>query len=256
MKQIKTYKDKFYQLLESEIGDVKPIISEKNIQTLPLLGIANRGVEAAGKIYNKVKSWVGSEEKKENITCDLTPSRDWKNLYNNLITQKKIRTNEPLLIVWGPKQKCYYTKDGKTVLKEMTVSTGKNGFSNNDGNSETSIGLVKVTNKIQTPKMYQVIVGKKPINTILGPNTPSERVDEKGKKHTAEVLTGLLELSGLEDCNQNIFNRNVYFHGTNVESRLGTQASGGCVRVSNNDIVWLTQNISIGTKVYIYPDDV
>lgn len=247
MRQIKTYRDKFYQLLESEIGDVKPI-TENILNTGP--------IQMGNAIRRGWNSLFGSEKKEEKITCNLLPSTDWKTLYTNLLNTKKIVANQPLLIVWGPEQKCYYTKDGKTPLRVMNVSTGKNGFSNNDGNSETSIGLVKVTNKVLAPKMYQVIVGKKPINTVLGPNTPSERVDEKGKKHTAEVLTGLLELSGLEDCNGNVFDRNVYFHGTNVESKLGTKASGGCVRVSNNDITWLFQNIAVGTKVYIYPDDV
>lgn len=41
-----------------------------------------------------------------------------------------------------------------------------------------------------------------------------------GKKHM-EVLTGILELSGLEPCNQNVATRNIYIHGTNKELRLG-----------------------------------
>jgi len=81
----------------------------------------------------------------------------------------------------------------------------------------------------------------------------SSRIDQRGNKHVAEVLTGILELDGLEPCNKNSFSRNIYFHGTNKENKLGSAYSNGCVRVSNNEIQWLLNNISKGTKVYIYP---
>jgi lipoprotein-anchoring transpeptidase ErfK/SrfK len=67
------------------------------------------------------------------------------------------------------------------------------------------------------------------------------------------VLTGILELNGLEECNKNAFSRNIYFHGTNRESKLGAPHSNGCVRVSNDNIQWMVNNIQRGTKVYIKP---
>ncbi|KOX17020.1 L,D-transpeptidase [Nocardiopsis sp. NRRL B-16309] len=40
-------------------------------------------------------------------------------------------------------------------------------------------------------------------------------------------------------------------HGTNDESALGRQVSHGCVRVSNEDITWMAENLPIGTPVEI-----
>ncbi|RKS05913.1 L,D-transpeptidase-like protein [Nocardiopsis sp. Huas11] len=40
-------------------------------------------------------------------------------------------------------------------------------------------------------------------------------------------------------------------HGTNDESALGQQVSHGCVRVSNEDITWMAENLPIGTPVEI-----
>ncbi|SPL99737.1 ErfK/YbiS/YcfS/YnhG [[Actinomadura] parvosata subsp. kistnae] len=40
-------------------------------------------------------------------------------------------------------------------------------------------------------------------------------------------------------------------HGTNQASTLGGKVSHGCVRVSNDDITWMAENLAIGTPVVI-----
>ena len=40
-------------------------------------------------------------------------------------------------------------------------------------------------------------------------------------------------------------------HGTNEASALGGKASHGCVRVSNDDITWMANNLAIGTPVVV-----
>ncbi|MEE2049719.1 L,D-transpeptidase [Nocardiopsis tropica] len=40
-------------------------------------------------------------------------------------------------------------------------------------------------------------------------------------------------------------------HGTNDEDALGRQVSHGCIRVSNDDITWMAENLPIGTPVEI-----
>jgi len=178
---------------------------------------------------------------------------DWKSLYSNLLERNMIEKNESLLVIWGPTQTMYYTNDGKNLSAKYAVSTAKKGFGNEEDSDKTSTGLLEISNKI-TAKNNEVLVAKKPIGKILGPNKDSNRVDDKGKTHIAEVLTGILELNGLEKCNKNAFSRNIYIHGTNRERFLGTKNSGGCVRVSNNVIKQLISSIPTGTKVYIYPD--
>jgi hypothetical protein len=180
-------------------------------------------------------------------------AKDWKELYGMLVKNKKIKPNSPILIVWGPNQTMYYTKDGKNLIKQMLVSTGAWGFGNTPGNPSTSTGLMKITNKIKAPKKYQVLASKTPINLVLGPNTDSTRKDENGKKHGAEVLTGILVLEGLEPCNQNTAQRNIYVHGTNKEQSLGRKSSNGCIRVSNENILFLLNTIPNGCKLYVRP---
>jgi hypothetical protein len=190
-----------------------------------------------------------------NDSCspDKINAKNWQELYSQLVKNKLIKKGEKLLIVWGPTQTLYYTQDGKTLTKTTRVSTGANGFGNDVNNKRTPKGLLKIEGKI-IGKLYEVLLSKTPTGKILGPNKPSNRVDKKtGKTHYAEVLTGILELDGLESCNNNAFSRNIYFHGTNYEAKLGRPASNGCIRVSNSEIQWLLSNIADGTKVYIKP---
>jgi lipoprotein-anchoring transpeptidase ErfK/SrfK len=43
-----------------------------------------------------------------------------------------------------------------------------------------------------------------------------------------------------------------YFHGTDDESSIGTNASHGCIRMRKADILWMYKNVPVGTQVYIY----
>jgi len=190
-----------------------------------------------------------------NDSCspDTIKANNWKELYTQLVKSKLIENGEKLLIVWGPEQTLYYTQDGKSLIRTAKVSTGAGGFGNDENNKRTPKGLLKIEGKIKG-KLYEVLVSKTPTGKILGPNKLSNRVDKKtGKTHYAEVLTGILELDGIESCNNNAFSRNIYFHGTNFENQLGRPASNGCIRVSNSEIQWLLSNIAEGTKVYIKP---
>ncbi|HEV2148652.1 MAG TPA: L,D-transpeptidase [Longimicrobiaceae bacterium] len=43
-----------------------------------------------------------------------------------------------------------------------------------------------------------------------------------------------------------------YFHGTDNEASIGTAASHGCIRMRKDDILWMYENVPVGTQVYIY----
>ncbi|MFH1284774.1 MAG: L,D-transpeptidase [Candidatus Peregrinibacteria bacterium] len=61
---------------------------------------------------------------------------------------------------------------------------------------------------------------------------------EKYKKHPvlASMTTGLIPIQRRGEI---VESAGRYFHGTNRENHLGSQASGGCVRMSNMDVVYL-----------------
>jgi lipoprotein-anchoring transpeptidase ErfK/SrfK len=70
------------------------------------------------------------------------------------------------------------------------------------------------------------------------------------------ILTRILWLSGLEIGfnrlgNQDTMQRFIYIHGTNDLSRLGMPVSHGCIRMDNQDIIDLFEEINIGDHVLI-----
>jgi lipoprotein-anchoring transpeptidase ErfK/SrfK len=42
------------------------------------------------------------------------------------------------------------------------------------------------------------------------------------------------------------------FHGTPLKNSIGMAATHGCVRLRDEDIEWLYENVPLGTKVYVY----
>ena len=201
------------------------------------------------KVWNRARA---AFDNTECSTDKMDDTRDWVGVYNTLVQNQLIRKGIPMLILWGPTQTMYYT-NGKSLVKEMKVSTGFLGFANTGDSGSTGTGLMKISNKIKAPKKYQVLVNKKPINMVLGPDMPGKRKNNDGDVHDAEVLTGILELQGLEQCNKNLYSRSIYVHGTNKESELGAKHSNGCIRVSNDNILYLLNSIPVGTKLYVRP---
>ena len=41
-------------------------------------------------------------------------------------------------------------------------------------------------------------------------------------------------------------------HGTPFQKSIGTSASHGCIRMTDEDIEWMYRNVPVGTKVYLY----
>jgi lipoprotein-anchoring transpeptidase ErfK/SrfK len=70
------------------------------------------------------------------------------------------------------------------------------------------------------------------------------------------ILTRILWLSGLEIGfnrlgNQDTMQRFIYIHGTNDLARLGQPVSHGCIRMDNQDIIDLFDQINAGDHVLI-----
>ena len=171
--------------------------------------------------------------------------KNLKTLYDTLVKKDIINDGDTIVQIRGSKQQLYITSDG-VQTETYKISTGAKGFSNKKDSSKTPIGLCYIEKVITTSDKYEVIIGGSETDTILGPNKPGGR-----KNHCAEVTTGALTLTGAEPCNKNMRNRHIYIHGTNREKYLGQKASGGCIRISNDDILKLTQLLSRGTYVYI-----
>jgi lipoprotein-anchoring transpeptidase ErfK/SrfK len=65
------------------------------------------------------------------------------------------------------------------------------------------------------------------------------------------VMSRILWLDGLDVHNVNTRQRFIYIHGTKHESKIGSPASCGCVRMRNADVVELFDLVEPDTPVVI-----
>jgi len=135
-------------------------------------------------------------------------------------------------------------------IAEYSISTSKFGIGNKAGSNMTPLG-------------YHVIKEK------VGDHVPKDSIYKAGKftKEIAKIndmkayeedliTTRIIKLEGMEKgINKggeiDSYERGIWIHGTPAESKIGTPASHGCIRMKNDDIILLYNSIEIGTPVNI-----
>ena len=131
------------------------------------------------------------------------------------------------------------------------ISTAKAGTGQQKNSNQTPLGQHVVRAKIgQNAPKFTVFRGRRPTSFLWSPSV------EQQEQETDWILTRILWLSG-KDYGLNrlgevdSMQRFMYIHGTNEESLLGTPSSHGCIRMSNDDVIFLFDKTAIGTKVFI-----
>ena len=140
-----------------------------------------------------------------------------------------------------PSQTLDLLDDGDALLRRYVVSTSRFGLGTEPGSNKTPAGHFRIAEKIGDGAVPgEIFISREPTGRIGG------ETDEHD-----HVQTRILWLDGLDAENANTRGRYIYIHGTNAESRLGTPASYGCVRMGNGDIIDLYGRIPVGAAVEI-----
>jgi lipoprotein-anchoring transpeptidase ErfK/SrfK len=133
--------------------------------------------------------------------------------------------------------------DGGEIIRCYAISTSRFGIGTEPGSYKTPAGRFRISEKIGDGA---------PPGEIFISRVPTGRFGEENDEHD-HVQTRILWLDGTDPDNANTHDRYVYIHGTNAESRLGTPASYGCVRMSNLDVIDLYDRVPVGAAVEIQP---
>jgi lipoprotein-anchoring transpeptidase ErfK/SrfK len=134
-------------------------------------------------------------------------------------------------------------KRGRKKLAAYPVSTSRFGLGSKEGSFKTPTGTFRIAEKIGE---------EMPPGTVFKSRRPV-RATKKMLREDDLVMTRILWLDGLEARNANTHSRYVYIHGTNHEDDLGSPASHGCVRMKNEDVIELFDQVTEGTPVEIRP---
>jgi lipoprotein-anchoring transpeptidase ErfK/SrfK len=153
------------------------------------------------------------------------------------------------LLVYVDKQRLLLLVDGATVTG-YPVSTARAGVNAKEGSRGTPPGVHRIAQKIGAG-MAPGTVFKARVST--GQIWASSGTEEKEKDL---ILSRILTLEGLEEgINRgkglDTLARHIYIHGTNHEGQIGTAVSGGCVRMTNADVIDLFDRVEAGDPVVV-----
>lgn len=135
-------------------------------------------------------------------------------------------------------------------MAEYSISTSKFGIGNKIGSYMTPSGYHIVKEKIGDHV---------PINSIYyNGKFTKEIATINNKKNIKEdlITSRIIKLDGVENginkgSGIDSFEREIWIHGTPSESKIGTPASRGCIRMKNADVILLFNSIEVGTSVNI-----
>ena len=132
--------------------------------------------------------------------------------------------------------------DRGTLLATYPVSTSKFGLGDRPGSRFTPLGQLQIAEKIGDNALPgAVFKDRRRTGEVVLANSPGRD----------PIVTRIIWLRGLEAQNANAFGRDIYIHGTPEESRIGSRASYGCIRMRSSDIVQLYNIVGIGAAVTI-----
>lgn len=126
-------------------------------------------------------------------------------------------------------------------IRKYTVSTSKRGIGRGDGYTPPGVARLGFDYSIQPTGEFlydKTDIENFPVGTVFKDQGIKPRITEYSPGHHAVMSTRVMKLYGLEPSNRHMIDH--YIHGTNVERLLGTPASGGCIRMSNIDVIELT----------------
>lgn len=147
-------------------------------------------------------------------------------------------------------QKLYLIKNQK-VVKKYPISSAELGVGNKMNSMQTPLGLHTIKRKIGE---------NVPLGGLFYTREYSGRIStiytDKEKSPTDDVTSRILWLHGEEpgiNKGRDIdsYKRYIYIHGTSEEGYIGEPASHGCIRMKNNDVIELFDDVEEEIPVII-----
>jgi hypothetical protein len=132
--------------------------------------------------------------------------------------------------------------------RSFAISTAANGMGNRLDSFKTPFGIHRIRQKIG---------GGEPRGMIFEAREPTGRIaGSLDNRKKDEITSRILWLDGLEEgINRggvhDTFARFIYIHGTSDEKRIGQPVSAGCIRMKNDDVIELFDDVLVDDIVLI-----
>ncbi|CAK0738054.1 L,D-transpeptidase [Gammaproteobacteria bacterium] len=158
--------------------------------------------------------------------------------------------SQPLVLVSIAEQRLRLIT-GSRIVMDVAVSTARKGVGERRGSEQTPRGWHQIRACIGANRPPNtVFVGRRPTGEVYSPALRASHPQRDW------ILTRILWLSGLEIGRNRLSEvdtmaRYIYIHGCPEESPMGIPGSHGCIRMRNDEIIELFQQVQAGTRVNI-----
>jgi len=132
--------------------------------------------------------------------------------------------------------------------RSYPISTAANGMGNRADSNKTPFGIHRIRQKIG---------GGEPRGTIFKARESTGVIArDLDNRETDEITSRILWLDGMEegvnrDGVYDTYTRYIYIHGTSDEKRIGEPVSAGCIRMRNDDVIELFDEVMVNDLVVI-----
>lgn len=156
-----------------------------------------------------------------------------------------------MIIINIETQQLHLKNASDKIIAQYPISTAKNGLGEKQGSEKTPRGAHIICEKIGD---------NMPIFTVFRARVPTGEIYsqalEKQFPDRDWILSRILWLSGTEtgfNCGGDVDTKSrfIYIHGTNDEKNMGIPNSHGCIRMRNQNVIALFDQVSVGEVILI-----
>jgi lipoprotein-anchoring transpeptidase ErfK/SrfK len=154
----------------------------------------------------------------------------------------------PIIVVQSKSQLMLLIDYDEGEIARYKISTAKNGLGNQQDSFKTPFGIHRVRHKIG---------GGEQLGSVFKSREPNgQLMKTRNNTEADEITSRILWLDGLEEGvnkgeDLDTYSRYIYIHGTSDEKRLGQPVSKGCIRMRNEDVIELFENVLLNDLVII-----
>ena len=154
----------------------------------------------------------------------------------------------PIILIDSAQQELHWIDIESENNRRFPISTAANGMGNRLDSGKTPFGIHRIRQKIGGgEERGMVFEAREPTGRIAG---------DFNNRDKDEITSRILWLDGLEDginCGgvYDTYARYIYIHGTSDEKRIGQAVSAGCIRMLNDDVIELFDDVLVGDLVLI-----
>ena len=176
----------------------------------------------------------------------------WQDLHREIAPRlpgnAALADERPIILVDSTTQQLHWIDTDPGEQRSYRISTAAKGVGNRVDSYQTPVGIHRIRQKIG---------GGEPRGTVFEAREPCGRIARDfDNRDSDEITSRILWLDGMEDginrgglCDT--YARYIYIHGTSDEQRIGRPVSAGCIRMRNDDVIELFDEVLVNDLVLI-----